>query len=71
MCVCVFFIINKIKTNKVKKDCYLTRQYNIQILNKIFFKYSTRKINEVKKECYLIIMIMMIVIIIIINIIII
>ena len=35
----------KSETNKVKKEHYLIRQYNIQICNKIiFFKYSTRQI---------------------------
>ena len=39
-------VLNSIKTNMVKKECYLIRQYNIHFFNKIiFFKYTTRQIN--------------------------
>ena len=38
-------VLNCIKKNKVKKECYLIRQYNIQIFYKIiFFNYRTRQI---------------------------
>ena len=43
---------NNIETNKVKQST-LTRQYNIQIFNKIiFFKYRTREIKATETNKY-------------------
>ena len=55
--VCVVFNESVTETNKVKKQCSLIRQYNIQIFYKIiFFKYRTRQIKTTetnKKVTYL------------------
>ena len=44
-------VLNYIETNKVTKESYLIRQYNIQIFDKIIFiKYRIRQI-KVTSSC--------------------